>query len=183
MCEPMTIIAGAGLVMSAIGVGTQAYAANKEAKAANAAAEYNASIQERNAEIANIQANDAIARGDIAEKQYRLGVSKMVGEQRASMGASGVVVDTGSALDVNLDTVEQGELDALTIRHNASLEAWALKNQAAESIGNASLFRATKRSPGMAATSTLLTGGGQIAGQAANYGYLSKGGSIAKAGV
>lgn len=183
MCEPTTIIAGVGLVISAIGVGTQAYAANKEAKAANAAAEYNATIQERNAQINNIRADDAIKRGDIAEKQYRLQVSKMVGDQRSEYGASGVVVDTGSPLDVNLDTVEQGELDALTIRHNASIEAWGLRNQAEESVANASLFRATKRSPGFAATSTLLTGAGQIAGQAANYGYLSKGGGTAKAGV
>lgn len=182
MCEPTTIIMGASLALSAIGVGVQAYSANKEAKAANAAAEYNASIQERNATIAGIRANDAIARGDIEEKKYRLQVSKLVGEQRSEYGASGVVVDTGSPLDVNLDTVEQGELDALTIRHNASIEAWGLRNQAEEAIGNASLYRATRRSPAVAAGTTLLSGAGQIAGQAANYAYLSKGGA-AKAGV
>lgn len=181
MCEPTTIIMGASLVLSAIGVGVQAYGQKKEQEAANKAAEYNASMYERNAQIAQMQKTDALERGKVAEKQFRLKISKLQGEQRADFGASGVVVDTGSPLDIALDTAEQGELDALTIRHNAAMEAWGFQNQSDEFISNASMVRATKRSPGFAAGTTLLTGAGQIAGQAATYSALSKG--SAKAGV
>lgn len=184
MCEPVTIIAGTALVLSAVGVGVQAYGQYKEQKAANKAAEYNAQMMERNAQIAGMQAENALQRGEVAEKQHRLRVSKFIGEQRAGFGASGAVVDIGSPLDVVLDTAEQGELDALTIRHNVAMEAWGLRNQQDEFISQASMIRATKRSPGFAAGTTLLTGAGQIAGQAATYGYMSGGGgTAAKAGV
>jgi hypothetical protein len=184
MCEPVSIIAGAALVVSVIGAGVQAYGASKETAAANQAAEYNAQLMERNARIADMQAADATARGDVAEKQFRLQVSKLKGSQRSDFASSGVVVDTGSPLDVALDTTEQGELDALTIRHNASVEAWGYKNQAAESISQASLYRSTYRSASAAGATSLLTSTGQIAGQAATYGYLKSGsGTAAKAGV
>lgn len=181
MCEPLTILATTALVTSAIGVGVQAYGAQKEQKAANKAAEYNAQIMERNSQIAGMQADNALQRGEVAEKQHRLRVSKLIGEQRAGFGASGAVVDTGSALDVVMDTAEHGELDALTIRHNAAMEAWGYRNQGADYTAQASLSRFSKRSPGFAAGTTLLTGAGQIAGQAASYGYMAQGG--AKAGV
>lgn len=182
MCEPVSIIAGSALVLSAIGVGVQAYGQAKEQSAANRAAEYNAQMMERNAQIARYQAADAEARGQLAEKQHRLQVANLIGEQRSGFGASGVLVDTGSPLDIVLDTAEQGEFDALTIRHNAAMEVWGYGNQEAESIANASLYRSTKRSPGFAAGTTLLTGAGQVAGQAATYGYMKQSGT-AKAGV
>lgn len=183
MCEPLTILATTAIVTSAIGVGVSAYGQYKEGQAANKAAEYNAQVMERNAQVAGMQQQNALERGDVAEKQHRLRVSRLIGEQRAGFGASGVVVDTGSPLDVVMDTAEQGELDALTIRHNAAMEAWGYRNQQDEFISNASMTRATKRSPGFAAATTLLTGAGQVAGQAASYGYMSQGGGTTKAGV
>lgn len=182
MCEPVTILATSALVLSAAGVGLQAYSNYQETKAENAAAEYNAQLLERNAQIADMQAQQAAQRGELEEKQFRLRLSQFKGEQRASFGASGAVVDTGSPLDVLVDTAEQGELDALTIRHNAAIEVWGIRNQSAGYRAESSLYRAKKRSPGFAAGTTLLTGAGQIAGQAASYGYASAGGA-AKAGV
>lgn len=179
MCEPTTILYAGALIISAIGVGVQAYGKKQDQEAANKAAEYNATILERNAQIADMQVENARQRGELEEKQFRLSLSKLKGEQRASFGASGAVVDTGSPLDVLLDTAEQGEFDALTIRHNAAVEAWGYGNQASDYRSQAVLTRFSKKSPSFAATSTLLTGAGQIAGQAASY----KAAGAAKAGV
>lgn len=171
MCDPitLTVLATTAIVTSAIGVGVSAYGNYQQTKAANSAAEYNAQLQKRNADVADMQAKDAIQRGEVEEKQFRLNVSKLKGQQRAGFGASGAVVDSGSSLDVLKDTAEFGELDALTIRHNAAVEAWGFKNQAANFTGQADLSRLQKRSAGFAAGSTLITGAGQVAGQATTY--------------
>lgn len=161
------------LVLSAISVGVSAYSSNQQTKAANAAANYNAEMSRRNQEVANMQAADAQQRGELEEKQFRLNLSKTKGEMRAGYGASGAVVDSGSALDNLTDTVEYGELDALTIRHNTAMEVWGLKNQAANYFGQSELFRASRQSVGLATGSTLLTGAGQVAGQAATFGYAA----------
>ena len=168
MCEPITI-ASAALALSAISTGVSAYAANQEVKAANKAAEYNAQIQERNAQIADIQAKDATARGAIEEKQYRLKLKQLQGSQRAAAAGSGVLVDTGSPFDVLNDTVSYGELDALTIRRNAAVEAWGYRNQGVGYRQQASLSRSQKGSAALATTSTLLTGASRLSSQFANY--------------
>jgi len=187
MCDPvtLTILAGTAIAISAAGVGISAYSANQQTKAANQAAQYNAEMSKRNAEVANMQAADAQQRGELEEKQFRLNLSKQKGEMRAGYGASGAVVDSGSALDNLTDTVEYGELDALTIRHNTAMEVWGLKNQAANYMGQSELFRTSRRSVGLATTSTLVTGAGQVAGQAATFAFAANnagGGSGAKAG-
>lgn len=192
MCDPvtLTVLAVSAIAVSAVGVGISAYSANQQTKAANAAAQYNAEMSKRNAEVANMQAENARQRGELEEKQFRLNLSKQKGEMRAGYGASGAVVDSGSALDNLMDTTEWGELDALTIRHNAAVEAWGYKNQAANYMGQSELYRTSRQSVGLATTSTLVTGAGQVLGQAASFGYASQAGgaktpttSGAKAGV
>lgn len=177
MCDPvtLTILAATAIVVSAVGVGISAYSANQQTKAANAAAQYNAEMQKRNAEVAEMQAENARQRGELEEKQFRLQLSKQKGEMRAGYAASGAVVDSGSALDNLMDTTEWGELDALTIRHNAAIEAWGYKNQAANFMGQSELLRASRQSVGLATSSTLVTGAGQVLGQAASFGYAAQG--------
>ena len=168
MCEPTTLAITA-LTLSAIGTGVSAYAANQEVKAANKAAEYNAQIQERNAQIADIQAKDAEARGAVEEKQYRLKLQQLQGSQRAAAAGSGVLVDVGSPFDVLNDTVSYGELDALTIRRNAAVEAWGYRNQGVDYRQQANLSRSQKGSAALATTSTLLTGTSRLASQFTNF--------------
>lgn len=150
------------IAIMAASVFMNAYAANRETRAANQAAQYNAEMMKRNQEVANMQAANAIERGNLEEKQFRLNLSKQKGEMRAGYGASGAVVDSGSALDNLTDTVEYGELDALTIRHNAQMEAWGYRQQAANYYGQSELFRSSKKSVGLATTTTLLTGASQM---------------------
>lgn len=166
MCVPL---AAAALAVTAVGVGVQAYGAYQETKAQNAAAEYNARILENNAQVARYQAADAKARGEVAEKQFRLRLSQEKGATRAAYGASGALVDSGSSLDVLEDMAEYGEFDALTIRHNAAMEAYGHETQSQNYISQAGLSRMSKRSAGFAAGSTLLTGASSLLNQGASY--------------
>lgn len=172
MCDPVT----ATIVVMSVAAGVGSYNAYQEQKAANAAAQYNADVYERNAQIADMQAAEATAQGELEEKQYRLKLSQTQGQQRSALAAGGVVVDEGSAYDVLEDTVAYGELDALTIRRNAAVEAWGYKNEAIDYRAQASLLRSTKRSPWAAAGSSLLTSASKI-GQFASSSGGTGGGS------
>jgi len=161
--------ANVSLAVSAIGVGLQTYSSFQEADARNDAAEYNARINEQNARTAELQAKNATERGQIEEKQHRLRVGQLKGTQRSSFAASGVLVDEGSAFDTLLDTTEFGELDALTIRHNAATEAWNFKNQSSAFKNQATLSRQKKTSPFLGAGATLLTGASKLSNSYFNF--------------
>lgn len=148
------------LALSAITQGLSAY---KTVQAQNAAAEYNARVLDRNAKIADMQAEDAAQRGRLEEQQQRLRIKKLVGEQRSAFASSGVVVDQGSPLDAIVSTVEEGELDALTIRHNAAVEQWGYNEEATNLRSQSTLLRLSKKNAGAAGATSLLTSAGSLA--------------------
>lgn len=108
--------------MMAIGTGMSAYGKIKAGSDAD-------KLFGRNATIAEIQAQDAIARGKIEEKKSRRVTEQVIGAQRTGFAAQGVDVNRGSALEVQADAAYLGELDALTIRNNAAKEAWGFRTQ------------------------------------------------------
>lgn len=152
-------------VMQATGAVLGATSAFSNSKAAKGAAETNARIQELNAQMAEWQAEDAIARGDRAAGVSRMKTRQLKGSQRAALAANGVDLGFGSALDILNDTDLFGEVDAETIRDNASREAWAIRQQAAGLKVDAAMFRsrAANESPLMAASTSLLTSAGRVA--------------------
>lgn len=83
------------------------------------------------ADLMGLRAEDAQKRGDIGVEQKRTETAGVVGMQRAIMGASGVDVNTGSAAQVQTDTVGAGTLDAETIRLNAAREVWGFRTEEA----------------------------------------------------
>jgi hypothetical protein len=125
---------------------------------------YQQSMLDANARMADIRAEDAIARGETDAGIVRTRAKKMVGSQRVAMAAQGIDIGSGSAVDVQEDTARMGALDALTVKNNAWREAWGYKAEAA-SFRSQSRFTAVSRK-GML-RNTLLTGGLQ----AANYSW------------
>lgn len=97
------------------------------------------SMYDANAGVARLQAGDALSRGHLAEQRHRIDTKRLVGSQRAALGAQGIDVNRDSALDVQADTMAMGELDALTIRNNAVREAWGYEVQAAN-YGNQAIL-------------------------------------------
>lgn len=94
------------------------------------------------------------------EDDHRRNVAEMASRQRASFGAGGVVVDTGSAGAIQRDTHTLGEIDARRIRQTYQDEAAAIDDQA-------SITRMTGKAAARAGNSafltSILTGGSQFA--------------------
>ena len=168
MCDPVTL-ATAAIATAAVGVGVQTYGAYTQQKAANAAAEYNAKILESNAKVSEYNAENARQRGELEEKQFRLRLSQEKGSARAAFGASGALVNDGSSQDYLSDLAEFGEMDALTIRHNAATEAYGYKVQSQNYVSQGNLSRMSKASTGLAAGTTLLTGTSSLLSQTAKF--------------
>lgn len=106
--------------------------------------------------VGEMQAKDAEARGRESEKRHRQDVKQLIGDQRAALAAQGVEVDSGSAAEIQEQTAELGELDALTIRNNARLEAMGLRIGASQ----VSIENSLEQMAGYnEARDTLLTGG------------------------
>lgn len=114
----------AGIVVAAIGVAVSAAAAVNAAQQQEAAAKFNKKIAENAATAASqaAQANAASRREQIR---------RVLAQQRADIGGSGVQDTAGSPLLVQIDSAKQGELDALKIEHGGTQQALAFETQGA----------------------------------------------------
>jgi hypothetical protein len=138
------------VALSVISTAVGAYGAYAAQQAQNRQAEAQAKYNE-------MMAKDAIARGQIEADKKRAEVKRLIGSQRAGLGASGVQIEDGSAMDIQADAAKFGELDALTIKNNAERDAWAYRAQA-------SIARASKGSAALAGASSLLAGASNTLG-------------------
>jgi hypothetical protein len=170
----------AGLALSAYGQVRQGMAQRSAGDAAQRAAESEGERLDYNARVADMQAADAISRGQDEESRFRTQVRGLIGTQRAGFAGQGVDVNVGSAVDVQADTAALGEQDALTIRSDAQRAAWGFQQQAtdmrlaadvARRGGNyaASAGRAAATSSYIGAGGTVLGGAGSI--MLSRYGY------------
>lgn len=117
---PLMVIGG---VMSAVG---QIQAGN----AAKKAGDYNATVQQNNATISKQNATYAGQEGEqnVATEQQK--TRQQVSAMLANQAASGVDVNSGSAVDVRASQEEVGMLDASNIRANAARAAYGYQTQA-----------------------------------------------------
>lgn len=158
MCEPTTILMGAGLALGAYGTYQQADASRNMAN-------YNAQVADNNAKTAEYAAQDAIRRGDEEAAAIRRNADMLKGSQRASMAARGLDLAEGTAQELQDQTDFFSFADQATARTNAQREAWAARNQGANYRSEAGMQRATARgiNPMLSAGASLLGGAGQVA--------------------
>lgn len=151
-----------------LGTAVSAYGQYQATSAANKQADYQAKVAANNAQTAEMEAKFAEQQGQRNAEEQRRRTAIMVGAQRAKMGASGAVVDTGSFLDLTLDTAKQGELDAMALVNEGRMEAWRARVQGTNYQAQSKLYGMSKTNPFLAAGGTLLSGAGQ-----AGMGYYS----------
>lgn len=179
MCLPFLAPVGAALGASAasaaavgtmatvslIGTGMSAYGMYQQSKAQQSMASYNAQVAENNAKVADIQAQDAIRRGDEEANAIRRNADMLKGSQRASMAAKGLDLAEGTAAELQDQTDFFSLVDQGTARNNAQKEAWGIRVGATNYRNEAAMQRATAKSinPGMAAATSLIGGAGQVA--------------------
>lgn len=138
MCEPTTIAATIGAVATI----AQGYQAQQQGKFENKVAKFNARVAENEAtQTRNV--------GIEEENRQRQRTAQLLSRQRTQLAAQGIRLGTGSALDIEEDTLTLGEADALRIRSNFQRQAESLdlgaqlerqRGEAAEAAGR-SAFR------------------------------------------
>lgn len=153
-------------VASVLGSASTQYA---QGRVARAQGQYAGRIADQNAGLAEAQAADAVARGTVAEGRFRQGTRGLIGSERATAAANGIDVGTGSAADIQANTAQLGELDALTIRNNAAREAYGYRVDAANYRAQGANARAgganAAGAAGIGALSTLAGGAARLADQ------------------
>lgn len=118
------------LGLTALGGVSGVLGAIQQGKAATASANYNAAVAGVNAEQAKKNSELASEAGMAQEAMQERKTRAEVGQIKANQAASGLDVNSGSALDVRSSAAELGELDALTVRSNATKEAYGYSTQA-----------------------------------------------------
>lgn len=168
-----TTMLAIGFGLAAGGTAVNAIGQVKAGKAAEKVAKEEASRLEYNAGVADLQAKDALQRGQIEESQFRSEVRGVIGAQRAGFASSGVDVNSGSARDVAVDARRLGEADALQIRKNAEREAFGFRAEAEDLRRSAKVARlggqAQKSAAYWGAAGSVLGGGGSLL--MARYGW------------
>lgn len=151
----------------------QAYGAYEQGQAGKVSEKYNAAVSQQNANVA--KQNEAIA-GQAGEEQAAMVQQRTratVGAIRANQAASGIDVNSGSDVDVRSSASELGELDALTVRSNATREAYGYGVQAEnfEAQGTLDQFEGENdlKAGEIGAGSTFLSGLGSAANNYARY--------------
>ena len=146
-------------VATVVGGGGQAFGQYR-------AGQYSRNVAYQQADILDAQARDAFRRGNINANRVNARTAQTVGAQRASFGAQGIAMDSGSALDLQTDAAKFGALDALTVLDNARSEAWGFQTQANNMRFQGDVAATTGRQQAYA---TLLNTGGNVL--AKKYGF------------
>jgi hypothetical protein len=146
-----------------------AYSAIQQGNAARAAADYQAQVAQNNATIAAMNANSAIQTGNTQLQAQQERAAQQMGMVRAAIGASGVEMNSGSALREQQGLAEVNQLNEATITSNAARSAWNYRNQGADFTAQAGLDQLKGQQAQAAGIvggfSSLLSGAGQFSSQ------------------
>jgi hypothetical protein len=126
----MAIAAPLALVAGGIGAGVSAYGQVEAGQATANAANYQAAVASNNAIIANQNADYAVAAGQAEAAMSSMKGAAQVGRIKTAQAASGVDVNTGSAVAVQAGQREVNKLDSETLLNNAELKAYGYRSQA-----------------------------------------------------
>ena len=84
---------------------------------------YNQAINERNALILEGQADQIEAKAEFDIAQFEKNFTKIEGETKVALAKSGVVMDSGSAYNIQLSNAYEAQLQENLIRYNSQVAA------------------------------------------------------------
>jgi|TARA_R110000851_G_scaffold214047_2_gene366667 hypothetical protein len=148
MCEPTLVLMAASTLMAA--------------KSAQDQGDYASGTAKYNARVAENEAEDTRAVGVQEENKQRRATAQQLSQQRAALGASGVELGSGSALQLQQDTEILGDIDAGRIKSNYADAADSLDTGASLTLADGAN---AKRAGNNQAMGTLLSGGAKVAGK------------------
>ncbi|HXF44858.1 MAG TPA: hypothetical protein VNK91_01950 [Burkholderiaceae bacterium] len=111
-------------------IGLTAFSGISQYQAQRRAGRMNQQLAEYNAELAEADALEATRRGGEGAARAQSQARRMIGTQRARLAAQGIDIESGSAADIQADTVAISEMDALTLQNNAVREALGYRTRA-----------------------------------------------------
>lgn len=127
---------------------------------------YQAGIAAMNAQIAQQNANYDLAVGEVQAQQSGMKTRAVIGATRAQQGASGLDVNTGTAVQVRASEAELGAEDMALIRSNAAKRAYGDEVTAVQDTAQSELDTYAARNSQTAgvigAFSSVLGAGGSI---------------------
>ena len=156
----------ASLIGQIGGAASSAIGSYYSARTQKATLQGQADLADTNARIAELGAQSALLQGQQQVGALTLKAGHLKSSQRAALAANGVDLGVGNAAEIQASTDIMKEIDANTLTANAVRSAWGYRTQAVNFQNEALMKRAGAKSisPGMAATSSLLGGAGQVAG-------------------
>ena len=164
------------MALTAIGGGLSVMGQQQQAKAQQQAANYNAQVARNNAVITEGNVRKAQLEGMKQEEAQRIKTANMIGSQRALFGASGLGLDSGSALDVMGSTAYMGQEDLLSIRAGTKAQEKALHQQATDLANQAQMDifagKNARSAANLQSAGTLLGTATNLAGMGAKAGYF-----------
>lgn len=163
-----TIASVAGTAFSVLGALKAAQGSKFSAQASAGASRYNAAVATNNAIIARRNADLAGQQGSAEVAQQQQETRAKVGALRASQAASGIDVNSGSAVDVRSSAAETGQLSAINIRANAARKAYGYQQNASDYDSQSGLYKAQAKNE---------IAGGDIEAQSTLLGGLASAGS------
>lgn len=158
----MTYAMSALIAISAVSAATAAYAGYTQAQTSK-------KIAQHNADVGEIEAQDALKRGEQAKIDARKRGAMIEGQQRTALSARGLDLSEGTANDILGQTDFFTQSDIATAGTNASKEAWMKRSGAANSQ-----MQADATNPGLTLAGGLLSGASDVAGKWYTYGGTSK---------
>jgi len=162
MAPILPFLAVASAVTSAVGTISSGIATSN-------AASYQAQVAKNNQIIAEQNAKYASAAGEAQAQATSLRGAAAAGHIKAAQAASGVDVNTGSALGVQQSQRELSNLDTETVLNNAELQAYGYRTQATGFGAQAGLETAEARQApigaGLGAAGNLLSSASALGGK------------------
>jgi hypothetical protein len=123
VCFGPAAIAGVAIASSVMAAGVSAYGDAQSAAAQQQAANYNAQVAANNAAIANQNATASLTAGASAQETQAVQTKAQVGGELSAQAASGLDVDSGTAVNVRSSAAELGQMSGMNISYNAARQA------------------------------------------------------------
>jgi hypothetical protein len=173
LCNPT-----ATLGMQAAGAGMSAVGAYGSAKSQKSALGFQAQMADMNAQLAERRAQISLEQGAYQAQEIDRQGARAKGSQRAAMGASGIALDSTTALAIVAGTDMISAEDAKQARINAVREAWGHRTDATNQRNEGVAARANAKgiNPWGAAATSLL---GSATSMASSYYGLQGQGAFA----
>lgn len=153
------------LMLQATGAASSAVSSFYGAKSERSRLGFEADMADINARMAERTAERTLEAGRREVQRSRMQTAALKGRQIAAMGANGIALDEGSAVQVLAGTDYLGELDTNAIEANAIAQAWGHRIEATNIRSQVRSNRAAAGaiSPRAAAATSLLGSTGSVA--------------------